>query len=391
MGGGSISPGDDYQSPIITQIQEELSWLRRRVFDIDSEGEYIHFTYPSQFTEYLNSREIVDGLITVENISFDGNMEGFEIPNGCTKLEFVTCIAKDMSRFFKNQVISDYIDLTGMYMRTCTSLYMSFENCTSSLVNLTPTNGPKSLIIFALSFYRSTIQTLNMTNILSTSTIDLQYAFAHGKFEEINIDENSNCLGINFNAHAMFFENPNLTSLSTICLNSGSENYWGRIYPINMESMFQSVPNLKTLDISNISGSYNLSISAFVYGCKNLETIVVLRDLIHNNTFKNGDRKSNELITIHDIEDIPHEYTGDKSSLSLDWENKAYKFWNDGSEKYYQQAAYLTFDSLREFYNPNYLSTKNYSYYESEREIDSFTVDSINKDKFTIKFVIPNS
>lgn len=374
-----------YNQTQLNAIQEEILRLRRRISLLESEGEYTHFAYPSQFSEYLKLRDIVNGVITVANISFDGNMEGFVVPSGCTGLKFVMCIVKDMSRFFKNQVISKSIDLTGMDMRSCTSLYMAFENCTSSLVNLTPTNGPRSLINFALAFYKSNIQVLNMSNILSTSTIDLQYSLASSQFTEINID-NSNCLGINFNAHAMFYSNPKLTSLSTTSLtsNSGSiTSYWDSIYPINMESMFQSLGKLETLDISNILEAYCLSIGAFVLGCYSLKTIVVNRNLIHTKTFKNRDRKSNELITKSDSEisgDSPHEYTGDSSSLALDWENKAYKFWTNGSKKYYQLAAYLTFDSRRDYYNPNY-GPRTYHHYETEKEIKSFTVD-VNK--FTI-------
>ena len=366
----------------IIKLQEEITRLRELIATLSGDGEFTHFRTPAQFTAYLLGRTITDGQITVDHICFDASMEGFSAPDSCSKLVFTNCIAHDMARFFHNfrnesSLSTELIDLTGMDMRTCSSLYRSFDHCNCETIKLTPASGPQSLICFALAFYACNSTTVELKNIFSTSTTDLQYSFSSCTASTIDIDSSTNQLSISCNLHAMFYNCKNLTSFDCHCLTS---DYWKAIYPLNVESMFQSAYNLTTLDISTISDMYLHTISAFCLGDNNLTTIVVKSSLIDTKCFTDGDRSTNSLITQSDLSSLDgkrHSYSGSLPA-ELDLDANSYKQWSitksGTTTKYYSRAAYLVFDSSREFYNPKY-GTKNYNIYvvSTSREIQSFS------------------
>ena len=282
-----------------------------------------------------------------------------------------------MARFFHNfrngsSLSTELIDLTGMDMRTCSSLYRSFNHCNCETIKLTPASGPQSLISANAAFNNCTASTINIENIFSGTTIDVSYAIANcQQLTTLNIDSSSNSLGIGFNAHAFLF---NCVKLEKFELTVFNGNYLNPdfIFPLCARSMFQSMNSLTSLDISNLREITMYDIKNFIYNTPNLTEIKMRDELIDPKCFYSTTHNASTIITqsyVTTDDGKRNAYTDTASIANLDYDGKSYKFWQITASgittKYYSRAAFLVFACTKEYYNSKFSSTgaKDYYYY----------------------------
>lgn len=177
----------------VKELNEKLRKLRTELLLLEVSLDYIHLYDYQSFNTYLQAQTIDgEGRITVTNVVFEATMNGFSIPDGCTKLAFSNCVAPpDMSGFFlkghpthgavptHGLTIADSLDLTGLNMSAVTNISYCFFDIQCKQLIITPTYPPPNGVILAdAAFTYAVTDSITCGALFGENTLTMRYAFS---------------------------------------------------------------------------------------------------------------------------------------------------------------------------------------------------------------------
>ncbi|MCU2243127.1 BspA family leucine-rich repeat surface protein [Enterococcus faecalis] len=269
---------DEAVSDSVKANYKNSNTLNINDWDVVDEGSYYLITkYTGNSSDIVVPNEINGKLVKLSNINKSvfpnySSIVRFEVPsNGSNKVELMTTTANEV--FDDSWSSLSYIDISGLDTKNVTSMDNMFRYCKASTINIKDINTKNVTTMSGMFWGCENVENLDVSNF-DTSNVTNMYAMFFKCKKIKNLDVSKFDTNNVTNMYYMF-ANTNLSTLDVS--NFNTENVQ------KMVGMFNHIPNLKVLDLSNFkirqdADIRNLSNFIFADGLNPTPLLIIASD-----------------------------------------------------------------------------------------------------------------